>query len=35
MRRRFGFETLRDGAVGDLALDGFDADRIVVNIECA
>ena len=35
VRRQFGLKPLRDGAVGDLAFDGFDGDRIVVDVERA
>ena len=34
-RRNVGLQALRDGAVGDLAFDGLDGDRIVVDVERA
>ena len=35
VRRQFGFEPERDGAVGDFAFDGLDGDRVVVDVERA
>ncbi len=34
-RRRFGFETLGDGAVGDRTFDRFDGDRVLIDVERA
>ena len=33
--RRLGLEPLRDGVVGDRALDRFDGDRVLVDVERA